>query len=312
MLIVLDNIESLLDAENRWRDARWGELVKTLLDHRGLSRAVLTSRRMPIDLEAHPDLHREPIHALSFPESVVLARELEGLAGLFATSEGRSTLQRVLAMAQGHPKLLELAAGLAKEDREALARQLDRDEARAAGAAGKERSFLRKGESGREAEGFVAVLEAWTDQVAAGLPPAARLLFEVLSCAEEEDRDSAVLAANWGDILARLSERRIESHRRAEDGRLRLLTRGPSYAELVGESFAQIRQHAGGDVVVLERLLWALEALATRTSSAARRAVLLDHAQALLAEGERTIAAAREREDFHVHATGVLVSLRAG
>ena len=209
VLIVLDNLESLLDADNRWRDPRWGELVKTLLDHRGLSRVVLTSRRPPADLDDHPALHPEAIHALSFPESVLLARELPGLAVLFATQEGRSTLQRVLAMAQGHPKLLELAAGLAAEDPEALARQLDSDEARAAGAALEERrAFFQEEETGRGPEEFVAVLEAWTDQVVAGLPPAARLLFEVLSCLEEEDRDSGVLAANWGRILTRLSEER--------------------------------------------------------------------------------------------------------
>ena len=207
VLIVLDNLESLLDTDNRWRDPRWGELVETLLGHRGLSRVVFTSRRVPADLENHPALHAEAIHALRFPESVLLARDLPGLAGLFATPEGRSTLQRALAMAQGHPKLLELAAGLASEGPEALARQLDREEARATGAAGEERrGFLQEEETRRGPEEFVAVLEAWTDQAVAALPQGARRLFEVLSCLEEEDRDSEVLAASWRRILTRLGE----------------------------------------------------------------------------------------------------------
>src|SRR5438093_9762071 len=44
VLIVLDNLESLLWPDGHWRDARWGHLLKALLSHRGFSRTVLTSR----------------------------------------------------------------------------------------------------------------------------------------------------------------------------------------------------------------------------------------------------------------------------
>lgn len=96
-------------------------------------------------------------------------------------------------------------------------------------------------------------------------------------------------------ILARLSDRRIESCGRSEDGELRLLTRGPTYADLVGESFDQVRQNADGNVAALETLLEALELLAGRTNSPQRREVLLEHARAVAELGERSLTAPRDR-----------------
>ena len=45
LLLVLDNLETLLTDSNHWRDPLWGEVVAALLAHNGPSRVVLTSRR---------------------------------------------------------------------------------------------------------------------------------------------------------------------------------------------------------------------------------------------------------------------------
>ncbi len=95
-------------------------------------------------------------------------------------------------------------------------------------------------------------------------------------------------------ILARLTNRRVESCFRSQDGVLRLLTRGPSYADLVGEAFDQIRQNAGGNVAVLEGLFGAIALLAGRTKSARRREVLLEHAHAVAHLSERSLTAPRD------------------
>jgi hypothetical protein len=108
-LIALDNVEGLLTLSNGWRDPLWGDVIATLLDHGGRSRAVLTSRRLPASLENHPRVVCVSVHALSFPESVVLARELPNLSKLFATRAGRLLLRKTLQATQGHPKLLHLA-----------------------------------------------------------------------------------------------------------------------------------------------------------------------------------------------------------
>src|SRR3954453_15250635 len=47
ILLVLDNTESLLTEGGQWRDERWGWVLAALTNHSGLSRTVVTSRRLP-------------------------------------------------------------------------------------------------------------------------------------------------------------------------------------------------------------------------------------------------------------------------
>ena len=113
-------------------------------------------------------------------------------------------------MAQGHPKLLELADGLAA-DRGRLADRVKAaaDELGARGdvldaffAAG----ILREGETRQADADFVEALHGWTAGVAAGLPPTANLLFAFLCRLEPEDRRQDIVEANWEDFLNRLGE----------------------------------------------------------------------------------------------------------
>jgi uncharacterized membrane protein len=94
----------------------------------------------------------------------------------------------------------------------------------------------------------------------------------------------------------RLTVRRIESRYRGKDGALRLLTRGPTYADMVGEAFDQIRQNAVGNVAVLEGLLDSLALLAGRTTCPPRRRVLLEHALAVTELSRRSVSAPRDRQ----------------
>jgi hypothetical protein len=119
LLLVLDNLDTLLTASNRWRDPLWGDFVAALLSHDGPSRAVLTSRRLPADLENHPRLQVEIVRELSFAESVVLTRELPHLRRLFEDEGGRALLQETLEVVRGRPQLLALADDQAA-DRAAL------------------------------------------------------------------------------------------------------------------------------------------------------------------------------------------------
>ena len=65
VLLVLDNLESLLRDNGEWREPRWGRLVAALLSHRGGSRTVLTSRIKPVIPGLAPGKLRElPVHAL--------------------------------------------------------------------------------------------------------------------------------------------------------------------------------------------------------------------------------------------------------
>jgi tetratricopeptide (TPR) repeat protein len=208
ILVVLDNLETLLTDANRWRDPLWADLVATLLAHDGYSRVVMTSRRVPVELARHPRMVVEPIHALSLAESVLLARELPHLRTLFDDDEGLELIRQTLRVVQGHPKLLELADGLAS-DRAALARRV----AEAAETQPDEvlDAFFapgvdREGETRQSEADYVRVLGDWTAGVTGGLSPTARLLLAFLCRAEPDDRDQWVVQANWKDVLTRLGE----------------------------------------------------------------------------------------------------------
>ena len=101
-------------------------LVGALTRRSGLSRMVLTSRRRPAQLDAL--VRVEPVHALSLdvrccsPGSCrILGALITGICLLGgggpgrAAPPGRGLAVRVLAAAQGHPKLLELADGQATD-----------------------------------------------------------------------------------------------------------------------------------------------------------------------------------------------------
>jgi len=211
ILIVLDNLESLLTPAGRWRDERWGHLVKALLAHHGLSRTVLTSRRRPADLGDDNRVLVEPIHALSLSEATLLARELPNLGRLLrgesvvGLTEGRKLAARTLAVVQGHPKLIEMAEGQAS-DPEALAAHLERAAKAWAGGEGRLQAFFSEGESPFEAGEFLTALTNWTQGLSAALPPVSRTFFHFLCCLEEADRQSAIVKTVWPHLWQRLEQ----------------------------------------------------------------------------------------------------------
>ena len=80
VLVVIDNIESLVGDSGQWRDARWGQLIAAMCGHTGLGRVVLTSRRLPAAVTG--GVLRLALHALSLDEALLLAWELPNLAKL--------------------------------------------------------------------------------------------------------------------------------------------------------------------------------------------------------------------------------------
>ena len=213
LLLVLDNLETLLTPSDGWRVPLWGEVVAALLAHDGPSRIVFTSRRVPADLARHPKVQVEAIHALSFAESVLLARELPNLKRLFDDQAGRTLLQQTLRVVQGHPKMLELADGLAA-DRSALAARVAASANELADRADVLNAFFavggpHEGETRQGDADFMQALQRWTSGVAGTLTPTARLLFAFLSRLEPVDRQQSILEANWKDFLTRLGEGHI-------------------------------------------------------------------------------------------------------
>jgi tetratricopeptide (TPR) repeat protein len=232
MLLVLDNLETLLTTEGSWRDPRWEPLITTLTGHDGESRVILTSRIVPAGLgrtDGVPELDTPggsrlepgsapvitlPVHALSLEESAALARELPNLRGLLHADPGpvravagidvdadRGRVFRVLRLMQGHPKLLELADAAAT-DRKKLDSQLAVAEAAAEGQ--RFEAFFRDGSSALDPHEFLGALSTWTVTALGLLPSATRLMAKFIACLEENDRRSHVIEMNWADLWRRL------------------------------------------------------------------------------------------------------------
>ena len=216
VLLVLDNLETLLTGAGTWRDPRWEPLMAALTGHGGESRVILTSRIPPAGLA--DSVLALPVHALDLAESVALARELPGLRGLLHADTGperdtgeatvaadRDLVRRVLHVVQGHPKLMELAdAAAATAGPARLVAQLDAAETAAGGQALD--AFFRDGTTALDAAQFLGALTGWTATTLDGLPSAARLMTQFLACLEQDDRQSWIIDANWSDLWQRLSQ----------------------------------------------------------------------------------------------------------
>jgi hypothetical protein len=208
ILIALDNLESLLTETRQWRDPRWGLLIEAMLTPGGLSRTLLTSRIRPAVLP--PSTEVIAVHALPRDEALLLVRELpnlrrllDGAAPPLSPEQGRQLVRRVLRLVQGHPKLIELAEGMAKAPPK-LATQLDQAEAAQDKGADELDAFFQSGETRLDEGAFLAGLHQWTRRVASTLPEPARLFFHFLCALEEDDREGWIIEENWKDVWQRL------------------------------------------------------------------------------------------------------------
>jgi tetratricopeptide (TPR) repeat protein len=206
ILVTIDNAESLLTEGGRWRDERWGKVVEALYDHDGLGRTILTSRRRPAAFPGQ--VASVPVDALSLDEALLLVRELPNLSSL---TDGRAAgvdpdaarrlVLWILEVAQGHPKLLELADGVAA-DPVMLRGVLETASAAWQETGGLPDGFFTAGEPRADADDYLHVLAAWTAATSDGLPLPVQSLFAYLCCLEESDRRQAIVQRTWPAVAA--------------------------------------------------------------------------------------------------------------
>jgi tetratricopeptide (TPR) repeat protein len=271
-LMVLDAVETLLDREGGWLDARLGALVDALGAHGGRSRLVVTSRTVPQTLrDALPLL---AVHALARDEALLLSRELDGLRALLGQPDllagpdmtGPGLLLEMLELAQGHPKVLELADAMASDPRR-LADALTA--ARGALGGAHLSAFLASGTSELDEGQFARSLASWTTKAMEALAEQPRLLGEVIARLLPEDRDAQLLEA----VMAPVGDRLGRSFPALEvAGALQALSDASLVAaEDDGQDGARVDMHAG-----------VAETIAARTSPDVQQAVdtvLLEHWQ---------------------------------
>lgn len=113
------------------------------------------------------------------------------------------------------------------------------------------------------------------------------------------DSTTAVMCVDYlTAILARLASRRIATSHLLDQGELRVIVHGLTFASLLAQAFDQIRQNVGGNVSVLLRMLGALQTVASMTSSPSRQRAIHEQLQCIAEVGERTIASPHDRVRF--------------
>ena len=231
ILIVIDNVESLLSEHGAWSDSRWALLISALCAvPDGLSKVVLTSRRAPDDILS---LFIQPLDPLPPDEAYLLALELPRLRALIRgempgiePEAARRLAVSVLNVAQGHPLALEFADSLAaRPDR--LAAQLQaielvwrHDGEQVNISSNQERrladdpfaapdsvdlfSGLPADEQPSPAAEYEQRLGAWTRSVAGELPPAGDTLLRLLCCLADHERIRPAVAYIWPELWNRI------------------------------------------------------------------------------------------------------------
>ena len=124
------------------------------------------------------------------------------------------------------------------------------------------------------------------------------------------DTTTAVMCVDYlTAILARLASQGIPSSHRYEDGELRVISIGQTFASLVAESFDQIRGSAEGNFAIMFRMLGALQTIASLTASPSRRQALREQVQWTAELAERTIKSPHDRARFEGRLTRVREAL---
>jgi hypothetical protein len=200
LLLVLDNLETVLTPDGQWRDPRWTLLINALTGHGGPSRLIMTSRILPAGLNPDAVLIR-PVHTLSRDESLLLIGELPALRALL---DGVALARCLLTLTQGHPQLLEFADAAAT-DPSRLTYQLAEIEAAVDGTAPLA-AFLNQGHTRLDIKQLLQIFTTWTITVVATAPAPARLLLQALCRMEETDRNTAIIEANWPAMWRRLDQ----------------------------------------------------------------------------------------------------------
>ncbi len=120
------------------------------------------------------------------------------------------------------------------------------------------------------------------------------------------DTTTAVICVDYlTTILCYVAPRDFPSQIYYEDGKPRLIAVGPTFAILLQTSFDQIRRNAKGNVTVMNRMLDALQTIASQTVSARRREALLEQAWRIADLAHRSVESAHDLMAIDARLAGI-------
>jgi uncharacterized membrane protein len=127
------------------------------------------------------------------------------------------------------------------------------------------------------------------------------------------DPTTAITCMHYiGAVLALVVERADESGWRQEGGVLRVVTRAPSFSQLLDLGFDELRRYGEARVTVLLRLAETLALLGDATQRADQREAILRHLERLGEAAERSIVSATDRATILSAVAGARARLGAG
>ena len=97
------------------------------------------------------------------------------------------------------------------------------------------------------------------------------IALKALSPGVNDTTTAAMCVEHLGAVLAQLAPRVIPTSHRARDGRVRVITRGPSFAKLTNTAFDEIRRNAARNATIIERMMQAIGFTARRAARCRRR-----------------------------------------
>ena len=127
------------------------------------------------------------------------------------------------------------------------------------------------------------------------------------------DTSTAVMCIDFlTAILSRLATRQFPLSHRYDSGELRVIAIVPIFANLLGDSFDQIRRNAAGNVTIMVRLLGALETIASLTVSPVRRRALRDQVEWIAELARHSIESPHDRTRIETRVAGLLEAFSGG
>jgi hypothetical protein len=181
VLLVLDNLETLLTPDGSWRDPRWKSLMTALTSHDGESRVILTSRIVPTGLAVGTMRLPADDDADEDDQARQYADSRRAASGSSPGTEAAATRQ---PSAVGDPALTLPVHALSLQESIALARELPH------------LRELLHADTGAIRDPDDVEANAHTTERMGPTPPA--------TCLEDSDRQSNIVEANWADLWHRL------------------------------------------------------------------------------------------------------------
>ena len=129
-----------------------------------------------------------------------------------------------------------------------------------------------------------------------GLLQISDIALKALSPGINDTTTAVTCVDHIGALLARLAQRRIAPRLRGDGSELEVIALGPTFPSLVSLGLDDVRRNAEGNVVVLGRLLDAIETAASFARNPGRRRVLAAQVDLLGEAVERSVRAPSDRE----------------